>query len=98
MDSLGFRCCRTATSSVVQPVVQTFEHDCPDDMRAHTTGCVDQYEYPNKKSARPVHSIALSEAKSSVNLLENTSAPKTSGQRRALVPTPVVGATGMTMT
>ena len=62
MDSLGFRCCRAPALPETQPVTQTFVHDCPNDMRPHPTGCIDQYEYPNKEKTQPIHSIDLSEA------------------------------------
>lgn len=62
MDSLGFRCCRVIDALHTPSPAQISEHDCPNDMRPHATGCIDQYEYPNQKGVTPMHSIALSKA------------------------------------
>lgn len=67
MNSLGFRCCRVIEALHTPSPAQIVEHECPSDMRPHATGCIDQYEYPNQKGVTPMHSIALSEARSMCN-------------------------------
>lgn len=62
MDTLGFRCCRTTVEETKDIIEQRFEHVCPENMRPHSAGCIDQYEYPNKKDSHPIHSISLHEA------------------------------------
>ena len=62
MDTLGFRCCRTTEQPPLQTNTRAFDHDCPQNMIKHASGCIDQYEYPNEKDTTPTHSVTLSES------------------------------------
>ena len=62
MNSLGFRCCRVEKEKPSATAMQNITHLCPSDMRPYSTGCIDRYEYPNRKNTLPVHSVTLSSA------------------------------------
>ena len=62
MNTLGFRCCRVTGQAETIATEQNFDHVCPNGMRPHAEGCIDQYEYPNEKNTPPQHSVSLHEA------------------------------------
>jgi formylglycine-generating enzyme required for sulfatase activity len=58
---VGFRCCRGTRSSSTA-YTSSFSADCPENMRSISKGCIDQFEYPNRKGEIPLADINHSEA------------------------------------
>lgn len=57
---LGFRCCRGETlNSATQP---TLSNICPNNMRPTSSGCMDQYEYPNLPNQIPLADTTFTQA------------------------------------